>query len=99
MKKYIFFSMSLIIILCTYIIIVPIKNDKLTYNTFSSIPVMNDGRIKPIDTLARNYLIGISGKERLKDLELKVIHIILSVNSSIEINTLQKWVRNSLKIM
>lgn len=69
MKKYIFFFSSVIIILCAYIIITPIKDDKLKYNIFSTIPVMNDGRIKPIDTFARNYLIGISGKETLEDLQ------------------------------
>ena len=68
MKKYIFCSISALIIFCIYIAITPIKDDKLKYTTLSTIPVLHDGRIKPLDTIARNYLIGIYGKDKLENL-------------------------------
>ncbi|MBI3602761.1 MAG: cytochrome c biogenesis protein CcsA [Candidatus Omnitrophica bacterium] len=33
------------------------------YSSFKNIPVLNDGRLKPLDTYARNLLIQLSGKD------------------------------------
>ena len=36
-------------------------------DAFGRVPVSQDGRIKPLDTVARNALLQVSGKQSLKD--------------------------------
>ena len=38
------------------------------YKKFAQIPVLDQGRVKPLDTFARSYLEGFNGRERLKDM-------------------------------
>lgn len=40
---------------------------RFDFDTFGRVPVSEDGRIKPLDTVARNALLQISGKQSLKD--------------------------------
>ncbi len=40
---------------------------RFDYDAFGKIAVSEDGRVKPIDTVARNALLMISGKQSLKD--------------------------------
>ena len=37
------------------------------YESFASIPVLHEGRVKPLDTFARAFLININGKYTIKD--------------------------------
>ena len=43
----------------------PKSNSLLNLNAFGSLPVLNGGRTKPLDTIARNSLLIISGKQTL----------------------------------
>ncbi|MEM6507072.1 MAG: hypothetical protein AAF711_16660, partial [Planctomycetota bacterium] len=37
------------------------------FDTLGKVPVSEDGRIKPLDSVARNALLQVSGKQSLKD--------------------------------
>ncbi|MGE0267059.1 MAG: cytochrome c biogenesis protein [Candidatus Omnitrophota bacterium] len=53
----------------------PQKNNLSLSRQFSGIPVLMNGRIKPLDTVARNSLMIISGKQNVRDKkEGTVIH-------------------------
>lgn len=68
MRKYL---ISLVLFSITIIIIVsalakslrPFISNDFNITSFQKLPVQENGRIKPIDTLARNYLLMISGKQ------------------------------------
>lgn len=41
--------------------------NRFNYDTLGRVPVSEDGRIKPLDTVARNALLQVSGKQSLMD--------------------------------
>lgn len=49
----------------------PVSSDMLIsrYDSFAKIPILDNGRIKPLDTFARSYLEGFYGKESLPELK------------------------------
>ena len=44
------------------------EKEERTYHDFSHIPVLDEGRVKPIYTFAQSYLTRFSGRKRLKDI-------------------------------
>ncbi len=45
-----------------------IQNSQKDYRLFAKIPILNEGRIKPMNTFARSYLTLFSGRDHLKGL-------------------------------
>ena len=45
----------------------PAEMVRFDFDTLGKVPVSEDGRIKPLDTVARNALLQISGKQSLKE--------------------------------
>ncbi|MEO0475198.1 MAG: cytochrome c biogenesis protein CcsA, partial [Planctomycetota bacterium] len=45
----------------------PEVESRFDYDTLGKVPVSEDGRIKPLDSVARNALLMVSGKQSLKD--------------------------------
>ncbi len=45
----------------------PVPADKMKLDEFGNLPVVSDGRVKPIDSLARGTLKSLSGKQTFKD--------------------------------
>ncbi len=52
----------------------PKISSKFDYTQFGALPVQHDGRIKPIDTVARNTLLQLSGKQVVVVREHGTIH-------------------------
>ena len=44
----------------------PEERNRFDYDTLGKVPVSEDGRIKPLDTVARNALLQVSGKQSLQ---------------------------------
>lgn len=67
-------------------------NSNFNYHEFSQLPVVNNGRVKPIDSVARQAMIMISGKQSVKINNEKVEPIVwlLDVISRPEIADTQK---------
>jgi len=59
-------------LICTlfmlFICVMPVQvHAQADYTSFAQIPILHEGRIKPIDSFARHYLKVFSGKEHLKE--------------------------------
>ena len=66
----------LLVLLCVLgfsrdLVSTPYKNQPMDLNTFSKIPVLHQGRLKPLDSFARNNLKIISDKQIFRDAEGK----------------------------
>ena len=57
------------------------KSPSLTVKKFATIPVLHNGRIKPLDSVARNTLILIQGKQTIKlnNIKISAIEWLLTV--------------------
>lgn len=44
------------------------KQKSLSYEDFKEIPILHEGRVKPLESFARSYLLVFHGKNRLRDL-------------------------------
>jgi len=62
-------NLKYIILLIFLISTAALANDKKDFKHFGMIPILSEGRIKPLDTFARVTLLGIYGKSALKDLK------------------------------
>ncbi len=58
MMKYI------LILLAGFFFSAPAQAQDMDYHDFKSLPVLHDGRIQPLDSFARHYLLTFSGSER-----------------------------------
>ena len=45
--------------------------EQFDYDAFGRLPVQKDGRVKPIDTVARNALLVLRGKQSIKKGSIK----------------------------
>lgn len=52
------------IILCALCALSPAQAQEKAYDDFAKIPILHDGRIKPLDSFARHYLEILSGQQR-----------------------------------
>jgi len=68
-----------------FIIVILLTNFLIPYNGIKDIPIQESGRIKPLDTFARNQLLSFYGKSKLKHEDLSAINflevLILDVDS------------------
>lgn len=64
MKKYIY----LLIALLMFLNVNTVYSKDMNYSYFLQIPVLHEGRIKPLDSFASSYLLKISGKRHLKNI-------------------------------
>ena len=62
--------MKLLLTLLLFINLFPVSayaNETVDLNDFSTLPILHEGRVRPLDSFARIILIKFSGEERLKD--------------------------------
>ena len=58
---------------------------------FSDIPIQENGRIKPIDTFAKNQLLSIYAKRSLKSEEMSAVEWIIDLLSNLQEMKDQKY--------
>ncbi len=56
----------LMLLLSLLFISAPVAAQDFDYDTFKALPVLHDGRVKPLDSFARHYLQTFSAKERFE---------------------------------
>lgn len=81
----IFFGVICVLVLGRSLFTNPYPNQEFDFDSFSQIPVLHQGRIKPIDSFARNSLMIINDKQVFRDAENKsqpAIRWLLDVTSA-----------------
>ena len=60
-----------IILFYTVSIFLPPKRDQIDFRTIGALPVLDQGRVKALDTVARSYLVQIQGSQSYKNYSQK----------------------------
>ena len=65
-----FFPLGVVIVFLIYLVSslrAPTQGGQFDINTFSRLPILHGGRVKPLDTVARTSLLVVSGKQSFID--------------------------------
>ena len=70
------FPLISVIVVLTVLFSSFLKNDSSEYDfkMFSSLPIMDEGRVQPIDSFSRNLLTMVSGKPTIINSDNEKIH-------------------------